>query len=139
MHRIQAKRLYELGLDLPPPPLACEALAALVGNKVPGQEVGPHERAEAERVLRLTAFPADEGSGSEHHRRAGELVRLELHGRAAGPPVLGVDVLGLDGVAVEGHALDAVRGPGHAVGAAAASPPRRGSRSASPMRAALKT
>lgn len=34
------RRTWVLGLDLPPPPLACEALAALVSNKVPGQESG---------------------------------------------------------------------------------------------------
>jgi hypothetical protein len=34
------RRTWVLGLDLPPPPLACEALAALVSNKVPGPEAG---------------------------------------------------------------------------------------------------
>lgn len=34
------RRTWVLGLDLPPPPLACEDLAALVSNKVPGQEAG---------------------------------------------------------------------------------------------------
>ncbi|HWO24383.1 MAG TPA: hypothetical protein VNO30_36815 [Kofleriaceae bacterium] len=32
------RRTWVLGLDLPPPPLACDALANLVSGKVPGQE-----------------------------------------------------------------------------------------------------
>ena len=39
----------------------------------------------------------------------GRAVRVELHGCAAVPPVLGVEVLGLGDVAVERPELDALR------------------------------
>jgi len=68
------------------------------------------ERAEAERVLRLTTPPQTRSPGAsitdEQVSWCGWISTVARRG----PPVPGIDVLGLDGVAVEGHALEVIIG-----------------------------